>query len=424
MREKKPGMFFGWWIAYGSMVIQFLQSSLLFFPAGVYLLQLQKTFGWSKGAISIGFALPRMESGLIGPLQGWLVDRFGPRMFLRIGIVMLGGGFILLATIQSLWQFYVVFVIIALGSSLAGWLTITTSIAHWFHRQRARAMSMPSAGFAIGGLIAAPIALLLLYLGWRNMALFSGILIIITGLPVAQLFRHKPEKYGTFPDGDRPPPVSNLGSELQNGPAPNSDPGFTLKEAMRDRSFWYISIGHGTALLIVSTIPVHLVPYLVESGGWNTTPAVGVMTLITAMMLAGQFAIGLVGDKFNKAMIAAMGTLGHGVAMLMLAYTTSVPIVILAVTIHGLSWGSRGPLMMAIRADYFGRSHFATIAGFSAVLTTLGSSVGPIIAGAVNDATGSYTLAFAGLGAATTLSTVFFILARKPPVPDRSEPPV
>jgi MFS family permease len=110
---------------------------------------------------------------------------------------------------------------------------------------------------------------------------------------------------------------------------------------------------------------------------------------------------------------------GHGGAFILLAYSASVPFVIAAVVLHGLAWGSRGPLMMAIRADYFGRRNLGMIAGWSNGITLTGSVIGPVYAGVMYDRTGSYTTAFWTLGVATILSTVFFLAARKPPPPVR-----
>ena len=125
-------IFYGWWIVAGSWVIQGVQATLLFLSFGAYLAQLQATFGWSKTALSGAFSLGRVESGLLGPLQGWSVDKFGPRINIQIGTVMFGGGFILLSRVNALWQFYVVFLVVAIGASFAGFLTLQTAIANWF----------------------------------------------------------------------------------------------------------------------------------------------------------------------------------------------------------------------------------------------------------------------------------------------------
>jgi MFS family permease len=104
---------------------------------------------------------------------------------------------------------------------------------------------------------------------------------------------------------------------------------------------------------------------------------------------------------------------------MILAKSSSMTAVIAAVALHGLAWGARGPLMMAIRADYFGRRNLGVIAGWSNGLTLTGSVIGPLYAGIMFDKQGDYNFAFFTLGIATVVSTVFFIIARKPPLPVR-----
>ena len=108
---KQPRLFFGWWIVAGTIVIQGLHSTLLFLSFGAYLDQLQSAFGWSRTALAGAFSLGRIESGLLGPFQGWAIDKFGPRVNIQIGTVLFGGGFMLLSQVNSLWQFYAVFFI-------------------------------------------------------------------------------------------------------------------------------------------------------------------------------------------------------------------------------------------------------------------------------------------------------------------------
>ena len=101
-------------------------GAILFMQAfGAYVLLIEDEFGWSKAALAGAFALARLESGLLGPLQGWMIDRFGPRVIMRWGLVIFGLGMIALSQIASIWDFYIVVFAIALGSSLGGFLSVT-----------------------------------------------------------------------------------------------------------------------------------------------------------------------------------------------------------------------------------------------------------------------------------------------------------
>ncbi len=397
-----------------------LQSSLLFLSQGAYLIEFERAFGWSRTSISGAFSILRVESGLLGPLQGWMIDRFGPRPVMMIGVLGYGAGFIALGQIQTLWHLYLAFGFLAIGASMAGFLTTHTAIAHWFIRKRARAMSLSSMGFATGALIAPIVAWSLLTFGWRETAVGSGILVLIVGLPASTFFRRAPERYGLLPDGDTPEQVEarrqrNVAS--QTFVADEID--FTVKEAIRDRSFWLISIGHGMALLVVATLPVHLVPYLVDQNGWNPAATALVFPAIMAMQIIGQISGGILGDRYAKHIVAGIAMLGHGAGMIVLAVSAAPVAVGLAIVLHGLAWGARGPLMMALRADYFGRKNLGLISGWSNVITILGSIIGPVYAGVMFDATGTYNTAFWTMGLVTIASTIAFFAARRPPPPAR-----
>jgi sugar phosphate permease len=115
MRRRAGGVFFGWWIVAGAVAIQMLQMGLLSQAYGVYITALQLEFGWSKTEFSLASAAQRAESGILGPVQGWLVDRFGPRAVMRVGTVIFGLGFMLFSRIESLPAFFVTFLLMAVG---------------------------------------------------------------------------------------------------------------------------------------------------------------------------------------------------------------------------------------------------------------------------------------------------------------------
>ena len=117
-------VFFGWWIVLGGAGIYMLSSALLMQSYGAYVVLLHRDFGWSKTLLAGAFSMARIESGILGPLQGWLIDRFGPRAILRIGIVLFGLGFVAFSRVDSLLTFYLTFFLIALGSSLGGFVTV------------------------------------------------------------------------------------------------------------------------------------------------------------------------------------------------------------------------------------------------------------------------------------------------------------
>ena len=423
LKHRADRVFYGWWIVASGFSIQMLVTSLVLHSFTAYFPLLQAQFGWSRTLLSGAFSLSRAESGLLGPVQGWLIERLGPRTVTRLGIVMLGVGFMLFSRIDSVLSYYLTFALMAIGASLATYLTVSSTVVNWFIKKRALAIGLTMSGFGFGGLLVPIVAWSLLTFGWRDTAFYSGVLVLLLGLPIAQIMRRTPEEYGYLPDGDveRAPdqmPASHLADERATAAAVgegNAD--FTLREAMRTSSFWLLSVGHGLAVLTVGAVSLHLIPHVVDSVGLSIQTAAGAVATMTAFNIVGQLGGGFLGDRVNKRALAAGCMLLHSAAMIILAYATSIVPVFIFAVMHGLAWGTRGPMMTTIRADYFGRTHFASIMGFSSLIVMLGMIGGPLFAGIMADITDSYTTGFVVIAILTATGSVFFALSSRPNQP-------
>ncbi|MBI4635433.1 MAG: MFS transporter [Candidatus Rokubacteria bacterium] len=404
-------VFYGWWIVGAGVGLEALIGALVFHAYGQYVVLLREEFGWSKTMLSAAFSMARAESGILGPVQGWLTDRFGPRALIRVGMSIFGLGFLLFSQIRSPLGFFLTFFLIALGSSLGGFLPIGVAIVAWFRRRRALALGVSATGMAVGGLLTQVVALAMTRVGWRWTAFASGVVILLLGLPLAQLVRHRPEPYGLEPDGDPPRGAAGRPEARARGAASVD---WSAREAMRTGAFWFIAIGHGAALLVVSAVLVHLVVHVTERLGYSLQQGTAVIALMTVMQVMGQLAGGWAGDRFSKRAIAVGCMAAHAAALWLLASATTFWTVGAFAVLHGLAWGIRGPLMSAIRADYFGSAAFGTITGFSSMIVMLGMMGGPLIAGVLADRTGSYEVGFRVLAGLAALGSVFFVLARRP----------
>lgn len=409
----RPGghVFRGWYIAIGAAGIQLLAGMLWMHSYGAYTVLLQEEFGWSSFIVGLAFALTRVESGILGPLQGWLVDRFGPRPVLRVGTLIFGGGFILFATVDSVVTFFITFALIAVGSSLGGFATLMVAIVNWFNRHLAKAVAVSQLGFGLGGLCVPVVILMLELFGWRATAVISGIFVMAVGLPLIQIVHHRPADIGELPDGGAPPHA--------DGKAPPIRDDFTARQAMRTSAFWLISIAHAMALLTVSTVMVHLVPHLTRELSFTLTEAGLVVALMTGCQMGGQLLGGWLGDNLPKRLVCVGCMLGHASGFFLLAFATNVWMVVGFALLHGTGWGARGPLMVALRADYFGAASFGTIMGFSSLIAMLGMALGPTIAGAMADVQGNFTGGFALLAVGSLVGAVCFFAAKRPNLPTR-----
>jgi len=401
-------VFYGWRMVAAGSGIQFLQSALLHQAFGAYFAVLAEELGWSKTSLSGAAALQPMEAAVLGPVLGWFLDRFGPQGMIRIGIITFGAGFILLSQIETLAGFYGAFLVIALGSSLCGFFPVNVAIIHWFEKYRARALSTLSLGLALGGIVVPLVAWWMQSFGWRATALASGLLAIVVGWPLAQVFRRRPEDYGLTVDG-LPPAAADPGQAEAGGQRE-----YSAREALRTGAFWLLSLGHGFALLIVYAVNVHAITHMKEGLGYSVAQAALVITLMTVSQIGGVLVGWAIGDRFQKRYIAAVCMLMHASGLLMLTYATGPMMLVAFAVLHGSAWGLRGPFMQAIRADYFGRRSIGMILGLSSIIVVIGQIGGPMVAGALADLTGNYRAGFTVLAVLAGLGSLFFLLAKRP----------
>src|SRR5688572_14559831 len=401
-------LFYGWRMVGAATGMQFLQAALVNNAFGAYVAVLAEERGWSKTALSGAAALQQMESALLGPVLGWLLDRFGPQVFIRAGVFFLGGGLMLLSTVDSLIGFYGAFVVIALGGSLAGFFPLNVALIHWFERYRARALSSMSLGLALGGIAVPLVAWSLQTHGWRPTAFYSGVLAILIGFPLAMVMRNKPEDYGLKVDGMEKTPAADLERTIGGTPRPATRD-FTAREALRTRAFWLLSLGHGFALFTVHTVLVHAITHLKEGLGYSIAAAALVMALVTGFQIVGVGVGWWIGDRFDKRLISAACMLAHAVGLLLLTYALHMWMLVAFAILHGTAWGLRGPFMQAIRADYFGRAAIGMILGLSYMIIIIGQMGGPMIAGVMADSSGDYRSGFTLLAVLAGLGSLFFL---------------
>jgi len=412
---KRSTIFRGWKVVGAGGVMQGLQSALFMHASGSYLVELQREFGWSKTALSGAVAMNRAETALLGPAQGWLLDRFGPRAIARTGSVFMAAGFVFFGQVHSLWQFYAAFMLIAVGTSFCGFVTVTVSIVRWFERLRARALSVGGMGLGIGGMCVPLIVLSFSFFGWRTTASVTGVGGAAAAWWLAKYLEGRPEDFGQEVDGGASVVAGGTTVRAEGV----SDIHFTAKEALRTRAFWMISFGHMSALFVVGVVMAHLQLFLTSERGYSLQQASFVAASLPFVQLIGMGLGGYLGDRINKRLIASVAMCGHAGGLLLLAWSANVAVVAAFVLLHGLAWGARGPLMQALRADYFGSSSFATIMGISSTIVLTGTVLGPLAAGWIADMTGSYVGAFVLMSALTAVGMTFFVLAKPPAPPQR-----
>ena len=412
----RPGrrVFYGWWLVGVAVFMLTVMSSTSFQGLGMYLVALERKFGWSRTVLSAPFSLSRVQGAVIGPLEGWLIDRFGSRRMILIGYTTMGIGFILFSQIHSVWQYILAYTLISLGGGIGGWLAVITVVNNWFVRRRTFALATAMSGVHLGGFLVYVLAFGLEFHGFRTTTMGIGLFLLATTVPASRLIRNRPEDMGLMPDGDAPqtagaPPEST--DEVAEDGTP--EPDFTARQAMRTPVFWVLAVVHMTSTISIVTLAVHLVPKLYDMG-FSLTGAGVVVSTYTAVAIVTQFVAGYIGDRVPKPPLIFVFLLFQAVALLVLALAEDRSLAFVFAVIYGFALGGRVPLMAAIRGDYFGRKAFATIMGLSMLPNNFGMMVAPIFAGYMFDKTGTYEVPFLSFAALALLGAVGMLFVRRP----------
>ncbi len=412
--------FFYGWVIVGSGFLAQLILGIASQAFTTYLVPMGREFGWSKAQLSGPRSVVSAESALLGPVQGYLVDRVGSRVVMGMGVFLLGLGMVCFGLVHNMWQYYAANLLGGIGSSLCGILVVSTAVNTWFRRKRTMAMAIATVGFSVAGIIAVPIIVWVQQtLSWREAAIASGVAIWIIGVPTTVLLRPSPEAMGLHPDGEAPAPPSAVSSASTARVSGAGMLDFNAREALRTSAFWLIGIGSGLYILVQSAIFVHLFPHLEEGVGMSPASAAVALQVLNVVNIAGRLIGGWIGDRYPKNIALALGSLGTGLAMLMLALATSSTAVFAFAVLFGLCWGLRVPLVNSVAGDYFGRRSYGKILGTLQLIATPLGIIGPVAAGYAADVQGDYRGSLMVLAGLAALSGVMFFLVRPPAVPLR-----
>lgn len=430
-QQQRKGLYKGWRIVIIAGLFQALFGGLYHTGLSVYFLPLQRAFQVSSAKMSFAYSFRSLEGGVEGPLAGFLVDKIGPRPIVLAGVIIGGVGFILVGLTQSYLTFLLVFWgVLAVGFSMP-FHGLMATINFWFRRRLGTAMSLAATGSAIGGLVITPfVAWVVLNHSWRMAAIGSGVVLLAAGVPLALLVR--------MPKGDEAA-SEEPGGKLEGGPqgghgvtpepahAGTATAGFngdfTVKEAMRTKVFWLLSLAIGLRLMAQSALTVHFVPMLVSRGVGEGTAAI-LVSVAAFVRLPAIVAGGLLADRWSRSKASAVAmVLGVAAA----CYITFGPSglatgIVFAFLFAGAE--SCNTVTWALIGQFFGRRHFATLRGIVTTIQSAMSFISPIVAGFVFDATQSYRIAFIAIAVTYVFAAVLYWVMRAPVAPTRATRPL
>ena len=307
----RTGYFFGWWVVFACASIVFLTGGTFFYGFGALFNPIVNEFGWSRASVSFAFSLRSEVGGLAAPVVGFMVDRVGSRRLMIVGVALVSLGFILLSRVESLWAFYASVVVIAIGMSATGGPVGMVTIAHWFKRQRGRALAIMTVGAGASGVMVLVLSGLITAFGWRDALVIVAITQLVVCIPLALSIRNRPEDLGLEPDGDARPWVEGVETQPARPPAT----GLTAREALKTSAFWKASLATGLGNVGVIAIVVHQIPFFTDSVGVSKGVAAASVTAMTLMSLLGRLGFGWMADQMDKRWVMAGAFALSGVSL-------------------------------------------------------------------------------------------------------------
>ena len=420
--RRMQGMFRGWFMAGLGGLIMAVGTVPLWGGLPIWNPVLRNAFGWSAGQMSWAFAITQVEGGFLGPLEGILIDKLGPRRMVFIGLSIVGLGFVLFSQVRELWQFYLAFVLMSMGSSMGTWLPMMTLMNHWFIRHKTRAMSLVLEGFAVGGVLAPPVLAWAIggtdpniseRFGWSTSALFIGILTIALAFPLSRLVRDRPEEVGLKPDGDSPVPATASPDDAGVTPSEVEEEGYTWQEAIRTTAFWLISFGHAFGSIVFVAVFVHM-GLMLDDRGFSLPIISATVAIYTASSAVFFLVGGYLGDRFPMKLVCFWFSVVQSLSVVVLVLAHNNETLFLFAVLFGAGMGGRTPVTTAMRGLYFGRKAFAAIMGISIVPMNILLFIAPPFAGYMRDATGTYDMPFLIIAGVSMLGSCLFLLLGDP----------
>ncbi|HLF78688.1 MAG TPA: MFS transporter [Dehalococcoidia bacterium] len=404
-------VYYGWWVLAVGTVAMALGSGLSMSSFGLYVGPLEDEFGWTRAEVSLGFSASVLTGGLSAPLIGHWIDSRGARSSIVLGALLASGSYLLLASTQTLWQFYLFYGIHAVCRQMMFFLPFQALMSQWFVSKRGVALSILGSGFSLGGFAVLPIvAMAIGGLGWRGAYVFSGITIAAFFIPAGLLvLRNRPSDVGEQPDGEAPEQVTS-GAPARE---PASASGMTLKEAARTPLFWICAFGFMLLFFGMMGWMVHQVPFY-ESKGMSRSTATLIVSLSAACSIVARLAMGVIADRFERfelVVVILMALLMAAMATLLVSTSPPAIALFLLFWVIGASAGPMVESLVLIKA--FGIRHFATILGAMLVVETSGQIISPSLAGAIYDSTGSYDGALVMFMSAFGLGLLLFLFASR-----------
>lgn len=391
----------------------------------VFLKPMTGEFGWERGPFSVAVSLGGLGAVFVSPLVGRLIDRYGSGVILSATALAVAGCAMGLSLISQVWHFYGLYVPgrTAFASPLE--LGTTTAVNNWFIRRRSLTLALLTVTQGTG-LAMMPLAAQFIISGWnwRTAWLALGIYTLAVGvLPALLLMARRPEDMGLAVDPARGESrrlaaaaaagESSRPTDRPAQPQPPREVNFTVRAAMRTWAFWALAVFSGAGFMVQAGVSLHQVSHFTDKGLDGTAAALSAGVFAFCQVLGGLAWSGLTARIPLRFLLAAaafclsIGAFGIEASSTL---TWGLPMA----AILGVGVGGLHLLLRLAWAEYYGRQHLGSITGLTLPVQVGGQALGPVLAGFMYDAWGSYQLPFRLFALAVTLAGLLALTARPP----------
>ena len=351
----------------------------------VFLLPIEREFGWSRSELTGVYATYLLVGGLIAPLVGTLFDRLGPRWVYVSGLSFLGSACLLASHLSALWQFYLyVGVVVGFGVALTGMVPASGLLTRWYRDRLSTAIGIAFSAVGMGALIFVPLAQhLVSIMDWRGTYQHLGFGLLSVALIIALLVPWKRFALGH--------PAYRAESRTQT-----EGHGWTLRGAMKTRIYWALAQVFALTSVAMYTVTVQTVVYFIDSGFTPITAAsaFGIIGMLSVCSVAMS---GFLSERFGFRQTVTASFIGSATGIFVLfaiSYQPWFALLVLYVIVFGFCQGMRGPIVSSIVTRHFSGPRVATIFGTIYAYNALGAAFGSLMGGVLHDYTGGYRTGF------------------------------
>ncbi len=381
-------IYYGWIMLLTISLTEMISWGVLYYAFTVFLKPMQVSLGWSTAEITGAFSLALLCSAGAALPVGRLLDRYGTRWLMTLGSLIAALLLLAWSKVENLTLFYLVWAGIGITMATVLYDPAFALVAMWFHRFRARALTVLTfiAGFA--SVLFVPLAQWLIQVqGWRTSLITLALLLVLVTVPLhALILRRRPEDIGTIPDG-------NVPSDAPSFAASRSEASVSTRTALHEASFWWIAAAFSLNMLAAGAITVHLVPYLIDSG-YSPSFAASMVGLIGIMALPGRLAFTPLGERLPRRFVIALILLLQAVSLPVLLLMQNTVGVFCFVILFGAGFGAITPARAALVADSYGSTHYARINSVLGLFITGARALAPVGVGILYDLLRAYAPIF------------------------------